>query len=212
MKFEARMQTQWEIFVKKMMLTQGQNNGSGESFNDDGNDDFDDLDTNFPVKLQPNVDQLDWCIDKDMAFKRKLVKPNCNFSGSQKTYFPPNFAFIYKKTRLDLFGGKDEKQAIRLKMKYLIADTALEHYTWRGTADKKAFNKLVYLNDLIFKSVRTQYRNYTVKQYKTYMVEWVKHAKTRQRKVFYQYPGREEQWPDNESGEENGHDEFDPKY
>lgn len=73
-------------------------------------------------------------------------------------------------------------------MKYLISDPVLENFTWRGTEEKRSFKKLELLNDLIFKSVRSQFKNYKVSEYCKYMVEWLKHAKTRQRTVSYSYP------------------------
>lgn len=48
---------------------------------------------------------------------------------------------------MDELGGKNETQAIRLRMK-LVSDQVLEQYTWRGTGEKKAFVKLNFLNDL----------------------------------------------------------------
>ncbi len=63
-------------------------------------------------------------------------------------------------------------------------------YTWRGTGEKKAFEKLVHLNDLIYKSIQQQFRKYTYKEYSSYMVQWLKHSRTRQRTVLYQYPDR----------------------
>lgn len=79
-------------------------------------------------------------------------------------------------------------------MKYLIKDHVLEGYTWCGTINKKPFKKLVYLNDLIFKSVRDELKNgYKFGQYKSYMIQWLKHSRTRQRTVTYQYPNRNQQ-------------------
>lgn len=89
---------------------------------------------------------------------------------------------------MDELGGAKPNEAIRLKFKYLITDVVLNLYTWRGTGDKKAFKKLIFLNDLIFKSVRTQFKKYTFKEYGTYAVQWLKHSKTRQRTVVYSYP------------------------
>lgn len=97
---------------------------------------------------------------------------------------------------MDELGGIKPNEAVRLKMKYLISDPVLDGYSWRGTGEKKAFQKLTFLNDLIFKSVRSQFKKYTMKDYKNYMVQWLKHSRTRQRKVTYQYPERN---PQNES-------------
>lgn len=87
-------------------------------------------------------------------------------------------------------------------MKYLIADCVLEHYTWNGTGEKKAFKKLIFLNDLIFKSVRSHFTKYTYKAYKTYMVQWLKHSKTRQRTVIYKYPNRNQRRENDEDDDE----------
>lgn len=85
-------------------------------------------------------------------------------------------------------GGTKANDAVRLRMKYLVIDKVLDKYTWRGTGKKKAFEKLTFLNDLIFKSVRSQFKNYTFKDFASYMVQWLKHSTTRQRTVVYQYP------------------------
>lgn len=78
-------------------------------------------------------------------------------------------------------------------MKYLIADTVLEGFTWRGTVEtkKKPFKQLVALNNLIFESVKHQFKAYKKIDYKNYLVNnWLKHSRTRQRIVTYQYPTR----------------------
>lgn len=91
----------------------------------------------------------------------------------------------------DITGG-DPRKAIRLKMKYLFTDPVLERYTWRGTVKKDSFKSLKSLNNLLYTSVRGQFEDYKRFQYNSYMVEWLKHAKTRQRKVTYTYPDRKE--------------------
>lgn len=56
----------------------------------------------------------------------------------------------------------------------------------------KAFEKLTTINDLIYKGVRSHFKKYTFKEYKTYMVEWIKHSTTRQRTVVYSYPNKKQ--------------------
>ncbi len=87
-------------------------------------------------------------------------------------------------------GGKSANESVRIRMKYLITDKVLDGYTWRGTGEKKAFDKLTHLNDLIYKNVRLQFKKYTYKEYQSYMVQWLKHSGTRQRQVIYFYPNR----------------------
>lgn len=99
-------------------------------------------------------------------------------------------ALSLKQNRIAELGGRTANEAVRLRMKYLITDSVLDGYTWRGTGEKKAFEKLTFLNDLIYKSVRLQFRKYTNKEYQTYMVQWLKHSGTRQRTVIYAYPNR----------------------
>ena len=91
--------------------------------------------------------------------------------------------------------GDDPNKSIRLTMKYLISDPILDGYTWRGTVTppKRAFKELVNLNRLIFKSVRaslepSKFKKYKFLQYKNYMIQWLKHSRSRQRIVTYQYP------------------------
>lgn len=77
-------------------------------------------------------------------------------------------------------------------MKYLFTDPVLEKYTWRGTEKKQSFKSLKSINNLLYRSVRHQFKNYKQFQYKDYMVQWIKHAKSRQREVTYKYPDRNE--------------------
>lgn len=69
--FEARMQTQWDVFVKKMMLMQGQKNERAEATDD--SDDYDDLDENFPINVLSHVEDLEWSIQKNLELKRRMV-------------------------------------------------------------------------------------------------------------------------------------------
>lgn len=72
MHFEARMQTQWEVFAKKMTLTQGQARYDGRDDEDD-TDSFEDFDEYFAIDYEPHVAQLEWNIQKDLTMKRRLV-------------------------------------------------------------------------------------------------------------------------------------------
>jgi len=94
---------------------------------------------------------------------------------------------------LDEITGDKPNKSIRLKMKFLFTDTVLDLYTWRGTDEKQSFRKLKTLNDLIFTSVRQQFGSkYKRHEYNKYMVQWIKHSKSRQRTVTYSYPSRRE--------------------
>lgn len=74
MRFEARMQTQWDVFVKKMLLAQGPNNGQDDSIGEI--DDFKDIDEHFPEEIESNVYELEWTVQRDMLIKRRLVNSN----------------------------------------------------------------------------------------------------------------------------------------
>ncbi len=90
--YEARMQTQWDVFVKKMLLMQGQvHNGHDESHNDD--DDFHDLDDKFPITHVPYVEELEWSLQKDLVLKRRLV--NINLLQSPFSIVFRNRWFVY---------------------------------------------------------------------------------------------------------------------
>lgn len=91
----------------------------------------------------------------------------------------------------ELTGG-DPKAAIRSKMKYLFSDPVLERYTWRGTEKKRPFKSLKSLNNLLYASVRNQFEEYHRFEYNKYMVQWLKHAKSRQRVITYKYPDPKE--------------------
>lgn len=97
-------------------------------------------------------------------------------------------------------------KSIRLKMKYLFIDPVLELYTWRGTEDKAPFKSLRSINSLIYRSVRQQFgEEYKKHVYKKYMIQWLKHAKSRQRIITYRYPQRKET---NGSEDNSSDDEF----
>lgn len=69
------MQTQWDLFVKKMFLAQGpSNNGQDDSIGEV--DDFKDIDDHFPKEVESNVHELEWTLQRDMLFKRRLVNSN----------------------------------------------------------------------------------------------------------------------------------------
>lgn len=92
-------------------------------------------------------------------------------------------------------------------MKYLFTDQVLDRFTWRGTADLKAFEKLTSINALIYKGIRSRFKKYTFKEYQTYMVEWIKHSTTRQRTVVYQYPNKKQD-EENEEFDEDLDEDF----
>lgn len=69
-KFEARMQTQWEVFATKMSQFRA---GNHEEFPNEVDEDFDDLDEQFPKKRKAEVEELEWNIRQDFLFKRRLV-------------------------------------------------------------------------------------------------------------------------------------------
>ncbi|XP_037048482.1 uncharacterized protein LOC119082931 [Bradysia coprophila] len=129
-------------------------------------DDFEELDENFPVIIRANVDDLEFSIRRDLEFKYRML------------------------TRLNDLGGNKYKKSIRLKMKYLFTDRVLEKYSWRGTSEKRPFKKLKSLNNLILRSVRDRFPNTARDEYNDYMIQWLKHARSRQRKVTYTYPTR----------------------
>lgn len=78
-------------------------------------------------------------------------------------------------------------------MKYLFSDTVLERYCWGGTPDgkKKPFKQLIAINNLIYESVKRQFRAFKKIEYKNYLIyKWLKHSRSRQRIVTYRYPTR----------------------
>lgn len=85
-------------------------------------------------------------------------------------------------------GGVNYKKCIREKMKYLFTNQVLECYSWNGTVEKDAFKQLQALNALILSSVRDRCPNTRRDEYKNYMSEWLKHARSRQRQITYTYP------------------------
>lgn len=117
---------------------------------------------------------------------------------------------------MDEITGDSAKKSIRLKMKYLF--TVLERYTWLGTETKKPFKSLKSLNNLLYQSVREQFgqksqqfgqkghQKYKLHEYQSYMVQWLKHSRSRQRTVTYSYP---DQKKFDDSEDELTDDEFD---
>lgn len=122
--------------------------------------------------------------------------------------FPCLFFLIFKKSRLNEITASNTNKALRLKMKYLFTDVVLERYTWLGTDKKRPFKSLKSLNNLLYMSVRQQFKNYNRFEYKSYMVQWLKHSKSRQRKVTYTYPNpNRNEFSDSE--DEISEDDFD---
>lgn len=68
--FEARMQTQWEVFATKMSQCRG---NSHDELAGEVDDDFEDLDQQFPTKRKSKADELEFSIRQDFVFKRRLV-------------------------------------------------------------------------------------------------------------------------------------------
>ncbi|KAJ6642852.1 hypothetical protein Bhyg_07808 [Pseudolycoriella hygida] len=134
-----------------------------ERFADDF-EDFEELDQHFPVNRTSHVEELEFNIRKDLEFQFRLH------------------------SRLNELGGANYKKCIREKMKYLFTNKVLERYTWNGTVEKRGFKNLKALNNLILRSVRQRCPNTKRDEYKDYMMEWLKHAKSRQREVTYTYP------------------------
>lgn len=97
-------------------------------------------------------------------------------------------------------------------MKYLFADVALEGYTWNGTIKKKPFKELKSLKNLILQSVRVDFINYKYEDFKSYMMTWIKHARSRQRTVTYSYPNKkskQHESNDEDDGEGDSNDDND---
>ncbi len=66
------------------------------------------------------------------------------------------------------------------------------------------------LNKLILQSVRVDFSNYKYKDYKAYMITWVKHAKSRQRTVTYSYPNQKKSKSyESSNGEDDENDDSD---
>lgn len=71
-RFEARFQTQWEDFVKKVIVIQGSNNNHDDSTQDE-TDDLVELDEKFPITIESQVGDLEWSLQQDVMFKHRLV-------------------------------------------------------------------------------------------------------------------------------------------
>lgn len=102
-------------------------------------------------------------------------------------------------------------------MKYLVHDTVLDFYTWKGspgsptTPPKDAFRNLIDINNLIFRSVREQFPGYKRFDYNKYLVEWLKHSTSRQRRVIYEYPQHYQRQNENDDSDVGG-DQNDDEY
>lgn len=106
--------------------------------------------------------------------------------------------------------GDTARKSIRLKMKYLFTDPVLDRYTWRGTEKKKSFKSLKSLNNLLYSSVRQQFgQKYKRHEFNSYMVQWLKHSRSRQRTVNYSYPDQKNFDDSDDSEDELSDDEFD---
>lgn len=78
------------------MLAQGQNDGQAESINE--SEDFEDLDELFPIKNEPEVEELEWNVQRELTFKRRMVC-TCSYKfGVQLIPFFTNFFFAFQET------------------------------------------------------------------------------------------------------------------
>ncbi|XP_037034267.1 uncharacterized protein LOC119073068 [Bradysia coprophila] len=178
--FEAKMIVKHDNLVNDLFQTQGRNPNLGQKKDLEPvrpevhpvnpvplvEDDFEDLDENFPVRRLRGVEKLEWNLRTNLDLKLRL------------------------KSRADEFITKKPKKTIRLIMKYLFLDSVLEHYCWNGTSEKQAFKKLTSINNFIFGVIAAHFKKYKRDQYQSYMADWLKHAKSRQRTVTYTYPQR----------------------
>lgn len=91
-----------------------------------------------------------------------------------------NFHLI-KKLRCARIGGPKPHLMLRRIYKKLVIDEVLERYTWTGTKTKGAFQNFTYINKVVQQSIRMIYPMYTESEYETYMVDFLRHSKSRQR-------------------------------
>lgn len=64
-------------------------------------------------------------------------------------------------------------------MKYIVCDSLLRKYTWKGTRKKPGFVNLTRICRTLYSSVSKCFRKYTQNKFNTYMGEYIKQARTR---------------------------------
>lgn len=108
-------------------------------------------------------------------------------------------------------GGGKPNLMVRSVMKKLITDPVLDRYTWKGTIDKKCFENLTNINDVVYDAVSGVFKKYTLYKYGKYMVEFLKHSLSRQRELvkYRKKRGTKNDGVSNEEGDDNRNDDDD---
>lgn len=88
--FEARMEKKWNLFVKetaqKQRQTQALNVNQPQELDPD--EDFEDLDRNFPILVQRNAENFESALRSDLTFKLRMV----NYFSNSKLYVTLTFS------------------------------------------------------------------------------------------------------------------------
>lgn len=76
--FETRMESKWDNFLKKVSQTQDRGKNRSQSRSEEfalamEDDDFEDLDDDFPITIFKDVEKLEWTLRSDLTFKFRLV-------------------------------------------------------------------------------------------------------------------------------------------
>lgn len=75
--------------------------------------------------------------------------------------------------------GDQRTNAVSKILPRLTTDAVCSALCWRGTQEKKSFEKLENLNSLLYKAIANKFPNYTVPQYERSVKNWLRHANER---------------------------------
>lgn len=98
-------------------------------------------------------------------------------------------------------------------MRYIVCDSLLKDYTWKGTTKKKpGFFKLKRICKTLYLSVKKCFRKYTQSKFNIYLADYVKQASVRYKRKLEQQDAENESAGDddedydeeNEKGKESG--------
>lgn len=138
----------------------------------------------------------------------KYVEFSLKVSIFKTCIFTLSNSFL-QKSRVNDFIADGPKNTIRLIMKYLIQDNVQEKYCWNGTAEKLPFKNLKSINKFMYSVVRENFPKFKKSQYESYMGQWLKQARSRQRIVTYKYPNRKDGTDDDDDQDEDNDDDSD---
>lgn len=126
-----------------------------------------------------DVDEFESNLEERM-FRKKMVTKLFAFNTKSKFIY----TYLYFQTEvLARIGGKSSNNNLKKIFVFLFPNFVLQEFSWRGTAQKKAFNEYKNIKRLISDAVKANHKSFTIHDYEDFAKPYLRHAKWR--KVFY---------------------------